>query len=72
MNRLTKTGLVGTVIVALCCFTPLLIWALAALGLIALAPYLDPILLPLLGVFIALTIWGLIRSFPNKSDKPLK
>lgn len=62
MNRLTKTGLTGSIIAAICCFTPLLVWLLAGVGLTALVPYLDPILLPLLGVFLALTIWGYTRS----------
>jgi len=49
-------SLVGTVVVALCCFTPVLVILLSALGLAAWVGYLDVVLLPLLDVAIALTI----------------
>ncbi|MBF2036460.1 MAG: mercury resistance system transport protein MerF [Leptolyngbyaceae cyanobacterium T60_A2020_046] len=49
-------SLVGTVLVALCCFTPVLVILLSALGLAAWVGYLDVVLLPLLGIAIALTI----------------
>ena len=62
MNKLTKTGLIGTIIAAVCCFTPLLVWALAAIGLSGLVIYLDAVLLPLLGVFIAITLYGFVRQ----------
>lgn len=48
-------SLVGTVVVALCCFTPVLVILLTALGLAAWVGYLDLVLLPLLGIMIALT-----------------
>ena len=60
MNKLTKIGLIGAVITAICCFSPLLVWVFAAIGLAGLIGYLDLVLLPLLAVFIALTIWGFI------------
>ena len=62
MNRLTKYSLIGAVITAICCFTPLLVWILAGLGLTSAIAYLDPVLLPLLGIFIALTLWGFVQS----------
>ena len=62
MNRLTRIGLVGAVLTAICCFTPLLVWALAAIGLSGLVAYLDPVLLPLLGVFLALILIGYVRQ----------
>ena len=61
MNRLTKTGLFGAVITAICCFTPILVWILAGAGLAGAVAYLDLVLLPLLGVFILLAIWGFTR-----------
>jgi len=45
-------AVVGTVLVALCCFTPVLAIALGALGLAAWTGYLDWILWPLLVVLI--------------------
>ncbi|MCJ8310038.1 MAG: mercury resistance system transport protein MerF [Rhizobiaceae bacterium] len=62
MSRLTKFSLFGAVIAALCCFTPLLVWILAAIGLAGLIAYLDLVLLPLLGLFVLLALWGLVRD----------
>jgi len=60
-NKMLATGLLGTVIAALCCFTPLLVIALGAVGLSAILGYLDYILLPALGLFILMTIFALYR-----------
>jgi len=56
-----KTGIVGTVLAALCCFTPVLIILLGAVGLSALTGYLDYVLLPALAFFVVLTIYALWR-----------
>lgn len=67
-NRfLLKTGLVGAVIAALCCFTPLLPIVLTALGLTGLLGvlYTDLVLLPALVFFIVLSgyaFWRIRRS----------
>jgi len=45
----------GTVAVAVCCFTPVLVIVLGAVGLAAWTPYLDVVLLPALAVLIVLT-----------------
>ncbi len=58
-NRLLRIGIIGTVIAALCCFTPLLVVLLGALGLSALVGYLDVVLLPALGIFILITLYAL-------------
>lgn len=60
-DRLLKFGAIGTVIVALCCFTPLLVVLLATVGLSALVGMLDYVLLPALGIFIAITLYALAR-----------
>ncbi len=46
------SSLSGTVLITLCCFTPILVITLSALGLGALVGYLDYLLLPALGVFL--------------------
>ncbi|MFZ5610112.1 MAG: mercury resistance system transport protein MerF [Pseudomonadota bacterium] len=56
-----KAGVIGTVIAAICCFTPALVLALGALGLSARVSGLDYVLLPSLAVFIGLTAYGLWR-----------
>ena len=60
-DTLIKTGLVGTVIAALCCFTPVLVILLGAVGLSALTGYLDYVLLPALAIFVVLTIYAVWR-----------
>ena len=60
-NRLLQIGLIGTIITALCCFTPVLVLLLGALGLTALVGYLDYALFPLLAIFILLLIVGWYR-----------
>lgn len=60
-NSLFKLGVVGTGIVALCCFTPVLVVLLGAVGLAAIVGYLDAILFPALAGFILLTLYALWR-----------
>ena len=59
-----RLGLIGTVLTALCCFTPLLPWLLGSLGLTVALPYLynDVILLPLLAGFVALSGYSFWRN----------
>jgi L-lactate permease len=61
-KTLLRFGLVGSVIVALCCLTPILVVLLAAIGLSALTGYLDAVLLPALTIFVALTIYAVWRQ----------
>lgn len=60
-KALIKIGVVGTVLVALCCFTPILVLLLGFVGLSALTGYLDVVLLPALAAFIGLTIYAVVR-----------
>lgn len=57
--NLLRLGIVGTLITALCCFTPILVIVLGALGLSAVTGYLDFVLLPALGAFVLLTVYAL-------------
>lgn len=58
-STLLKLGIGGTLIVALCCFTPILLILLGAVGLGALTGYLDYVLLPALVIFVGITIYAL-------------
>ncbi len=49
-------AIAGTKLVALCCFTPILVFIFGIVGLSVLTPYLDYVLLPALAVMIVLTI----------------
>jgi len=61
-NTLVRASIIGTVLVALCCFTPILVVLLGVLGLSALTGYLDYVLLSALVVFIGLTIYAVRRK----------
>jgi mercuric ion transport protein len=58
-NKLLPIGVVGTILAAICCFTPLLVWLFAAIGLSAAVAYLDFVLLPILAGFIVMLGYGL-------------
>lgn len=59
---LLKLGIFGTVILALCCVTPVLVVLLGIVGLSALTGYLDYVLMPALVFFIGLTGYALWRK----------
>ena len=65
-KTLIKVSMLGTVLIALCCFTPILAILLGAVGLSALTGYLDYVLLPALAAFIGLSIYAVMRK--RKAD----
>ena len=54
-------SIAGTILVALCCFTPILVITVGVIGLGAFTPYLDYILFPALGVMIVVTILAYLK-----------
>jgi mercuric ion transport protein len=60
-NKLICTGGAGSVIVAICCFTPVLVVLLGAVGLSAVLGWIDYVLFPALAFFIALTVYAVWR-----------
>lgn len=66
---LVKLGIFGTIILALCCFTPVLVVLLGVVGLSALTGYLDAVLLPALVFFIGLTAYALWNKKRCKTGK---
>ena len=62
-DRLLGVGIIGTVIAALCCFTPILAWTLGAVGLSGAIGYVyrDDVLLPLMAFFLVITGYALWR-----------
>jgi mercuric ion transport protein len=67
-NRLLSIGIVGTVLAALCCFTPILVIILGALGLSAWIGGLDAVLLPALVIFILITVYALWKRQKKTSN----
>lgn len=57
-TRLLGIGLGGAAIAALCCFTPVLVILLGAVGAAAWIGYLDYVLLPALVIFIGITVYA--------------
>ncbi len=57
-SRPSKKGfyatIAGTILVALCCFTPILVITLGAVGLSTFTPYLDYVLLPAFVMIVVL------------------
>ena len=62
-----RTGIIGAVVAALCCFTPILVVLLGAVGLSALTGHLDVVLVPALVFF-----GGLIAYAVYRRDRTLK
>ena len=67
-QRLFRTGVIGTAIAVLCCFTPALVILLGAVGLSAALAWLDYILIPALVLFVGITIYALMRRGRNPAD----
>jgi mercuric ion transport protein len=60
-DKTVRFGVIGAVVVALCCFTPILVILFAAVGFSWAVGYLDYVLLPALFIFIGLTIYAVWR-----------
>jgi mercuric ion transport protein len=60
-KKLVFAGLAGSVLAALCCFAPVLVPILSAIGLSAWLGWLDYVLLPAMAVFLGIAAWGVWR-----------
>ncbi len=60
-RKLLGVGTTGTIIAAVCCFTPALVILLGAIGLSAWLAWLDYVLFPALALFIGITIYAAVR-----------
>lgn len=61
-RNLLRIGVIGAVVAALCCFTPVLVILLGIVGLSALTGYLDFVLFPALFFFVGLSGYALYRK----------
>ena len=69
-KTLLRTGVIGSVVAAVCCFTPALVVLVTAVGLSAVVAYLDYVLFPALAVFLAITGYALyLRSRRSADDE---
>jgi hypothetical protein len=58
-RQLLRTGLIGSAVAAVCCFTPLLVLLVAGVGLSAITGWLDYGLFPALFASLGLTAFAL-------------
>ena len=69
-KTLLRTGVIGSVVAAICCVTPALVVLVTAVGLSAVVAYLDYVLFPALAVFLAITGYALyLRSRLTTDDE---
>ncbi len=69
-KKLLSTGVVGTVIAALCCFTPVLVVLVGFAGLSAIVGWLDYGLFPILFVSMGLVAYALYLRSGRKGPSP--
>jgi len=69
-STLLKTGIIGTVIAALCCFTPLLVILFGAVGLAAWVGHLDAVIMPALAFFLFLTVYAYMKKEKDECCDP--
>ena len=60
-RNLLRNGIAGSAVAAVCCFTPALVILVTAVGASAVIGYLDFVLFPALGLFLALTAYAVYR-----------
>lgn len=60
--HLVWMGLIGSTLVAVCCFTPLLGLLLGVLGLGTFTGYLDYVLLPAMAIFVGIALYAVFRQ----------
>jgi mercuric ion transport protein len=67
-KKLLKIGLIGTIVAALCCFTPILVVLLGIVGLSAIVGSLDYVLFLALAFFVTVTVYALWRYKTAQSN----
>ena len=61
-RSLLRIGITGTVVAIVCCFTPVLVILLGAVGLSAAVGWLDYVLLPALAIFAGITFYAIAKA----------
>jgi len=61
-STLFKTGVIGTIVAVICCFTPVLVVLLSAAGLVAVTRYLDLVLFPAIAFFVGISVYALWKK----------
>lgn len=69
-RRLLRTGIIGSVIAAICCFTPALVVLVGLAGLSAIVGWLDYGLFPILFASMGLVAYALYLRSGRKGPSP--
>ena len=69
-NKLLTTGVLGALIAALCCFTPLLVIGLTGVGLSALVGGIDYVVFPIMFTSLGLVAYALYQRSGGVGIKP--
>jgi len=69
-SKLMRRGLIGSVIAALCCFTPILVVVVAGVGLSAVVGWLDYALFPLLFASLGVVAQALWLQSDRRGPSP--
>ena len=62
-KTLLKIDVVGTLVTAVCCVTPILVILVVGVGLSSIVGYLNFVLFPALAMFAGITAYALYRHF---------
>ncbi len=60
-RKLLGTGIAGSALALVCCFTPALVLLFGAIGVSAWLAWANYVVMPLLVLFLAITIYALYR-----------
>ena len=67
-EKLLTIGVIGTIAASICCFSPVLVIGLGAVGLSAWVSGLDAVLLPTLLIFILITAYAIWKRQKSPSS----
>lgn len=67
-RELLRTGITGSALTSICCFTPFLETIFNVFGLITWLEWINYILFPMLGIFLVLTIFAIERIRRNPTE----
>lgn len=74
-KKLLSAGIVGSVVTAIGCFTPVLVLGLGVVGLSVPLGWLDYVLYPALAAFLGVTayaLWRRRRAAPRRPEPALR
>ena len=69
-KKMLRLGLVGSLVAAVCCFTPLLVWGVIGVGLGAVVGGLDYVLFPMLFASMGLVAQALYLNAGRAGPSP--